>query len=324
MSIHMTSVTLILTHLWWNSWTVLRYSFDCLGEGKGSTEQPCSMSHACGRYPLTLELNPEPLDQTWIWLSFLDLHWCIMNAVKYCTMFLSWIAPQIPFVCNLEGLAHSIPQHTLNDLTHYFRALLDSYCGTKLTFNLGVSKGRAGSLCNSLNGFDPCSNVWVSKVRKMSLNAYENTELWQHPDLLVGSGLDLKGEHFCLQDANRREVRNLVEAELGWLRRDPLFWKAFEIDVSSVDCNIVLPCICFEFGGYNLMRRFKQTTMLLIVEHTASCSWHGWSGWNLDRDDRKSPLVMLVGQFLDTQVCSCRFGDHAAWHLVCYVQRNVS
>lgn len=324
MSIHMTSVTLVLTHLWWNSWTVLRYSSDCLGEGKGSTEQPCSMSHACGRYPLTLELNPEPLDQTWIWLSFLDLRWCIMNAVKYCTMFLLWIAPQIPFVCNLEGLAHSIPQHTLNDLTHYFRALLDSYCGTKLTFNLGVSKGRAGSLCNSLNGFDPCSNVWVSKVRKMSLNAYENTELWQHPDLLVGSGLDLKGEHFCLQDANRGEVRNLVEAELGWLRRDPLFLKAFEIDVSSVDCNIVLPCICFEFGGYNLMRRFKQTTMLLIVEHTASCSWHGWSGWNLDRDDRKSPLVMLVGQFLDAQVCSCRFGDHAAWHLVCYVQRNVS
>lgn len=46
-----------------------------------------------------------------------------MNAVKYCTMFLLWIAPQIPFVCNLEGLAHSIPKHTLNDLTHYFRAL---------------------------------------------------------------------------------------------------------------------------------------------------------------------------------------------------------
>ena len=81
-------------------------------------------------------------------------------------------------ICLQSGRpAHSIPQHTLNDLTHYFRALLDSYCGTKLIFNLGVSKGRAGSLCNSLNGFDPCSNVWVSKVRKMSLNAYENTEL---------------------------------------------------------------------------------------------------------------------------------------------------
>ncbi len=91
----------------------------------------------------------------------------------------------------------------------------------------------------------------------------------------MGSGLDLKGEHFCLQDANRREVRNLVEAELGSLPRDPFLLKTFEIDVSSVDCNIVLPYICFEFGGYNLMRRFKQTTMLLIVEHTASWSWHG-------------------------------------------------
>lgn len=140
MSIHMTSVTFILTHLWWNSWTVLRYSSDCLGEGKGSTEQQCSMSHACGRYRLTLVLNPEPVDQTWTWLSFLDLHWYIMNVVKYCTILLLRIAPQIPFVWKVEGLAkHSTTYlewpHTH---THYFRALLDSYCGTKLTLKESI------------------------------------------------------------------------------------------------------------------------------------------------------------------------------------------